>query len=173
MVTAATDLHFLSEVEKMITTRGEILVEFRYSHAAGKRDIMLFASFPAFQQQLQSMPARTLVEVYRHYDLPLRGAVDEQMIQAALALLSGETEYLVVYRQPRNDWRRAEEYDQGLGWLSSFHNEEGQDHLEEKLRETLGEQAAVGPYPEWREEAGNVLWAIVSNADGLVQVGVY
>jgi len=57
--------------------------------------------------------------------------------------------------------------------LSSFRHGEGAKELKEDLRDTLGEQAAVGPYPDWGENYDNVLWAIVPNADGSVQVGVY
>ncbi len=173
MATPATDLGFLSEVEDLVETRGEILVEFRYAYAAGSRDIMVLHSFPSFQEQIVALPPRTLVEVYRRYDLPLRGAIDETMIQAALTLLPGETEYLVVYLRPRNDSQRAAEYDQGKGWLGSFQNDEGQENLAEDLRDTLGEQAAIGPYSEWHEASGNVLRAVVPNADGSVQVGTY
>jgi len=172
MTMPTINTRFLSEVEEMIKTRGEALVELRYSRAAGKRDILLFDSFLSFQERLGTLPPPTLVEVYRHYDLPLRGVINEEMIRAALTLL-GETEYLIVYLQPRNDWRYAAEYDRGAGWLPSFQNDERQENLEEDLRDTLGEQAAVGPYPEWREASGNVLGAIVPNADGSVQVGVY
>lgn len=173
MATSTTDPRFLSEVEEMTNQRGEILAEFRYAYAAGSRDIIIFDSFLSFQERLAALLPRTLVEVYRRYDLPLRGVIDEALIYAALSLLPGETEYLIVYLQPRDDWRQAEEYDQGKGWLNSFQNDEGQETLEEELRDTLGEQAAVGPYPERREASGNVLWAIVPNADGSVQVGAY
>lgn len=172
MAPPTTDPRFLSEVEEMIKTRGEALVEVRYAYAAGSRDISLFDSLPSFQERLAALPPRTLVEVYRRYDLPLRGVVDEAMIRAALTTL-GDTEYLIVYLQPRDDWRRAEEYDQGAGWLSSFQNDEGRGSLEEDLWNTLGEQAAVGAYPDRREASGNLLWAVVPNADGSVQVGVY
>ena len=172
MATPTTDQHFLAEVEGMIDARGEVLVEFRYSRAAGNRDIALFHSFLSFQEHLATLSPPTLVELYRNYDLPLRGVIDGALIQAASALL-GEAEYLIVYLQPRNDWRRADRYDQEGGWLGSFHNDEGQEKLEEKLRDTLGEQAAVGAYPDWREASGNLLWAVVPNADGSLQVGVY
>lgn len=172
MATPTTDARFLSEVEEMIQTRGEALVEFRYSHAAGKRDIVLIHSFLSFREQIATLPPPTLVEVYRRYDLPLRGVIDEALIQAALTLL-GETEYLIVYLQPRNDWRRADRYDQEGGWLPSFQNDEGRENLEEDLRDTQGEQAAVGAYPERHEASGNLIWAVVPNADGSVQVGVY
>ena len=173
MATSTTEARFLSEVEEMIKTRGEILVEFRYPYAAGDRDITLFDSFPSFQERLAALPPRVLVEVYRRHDLPLRGVIDEALIQAALTLLPGETQYLIVYLHPRNDWRRAEEYDRGAGWLPSFQNDEGQEQLEEDLRDTLGEQAAIGAYPEWCEGSGNLIWAVVPSADGTVQVGAY
>gem|GEM_PF-3015783 len=41
------------------------------------------------------------------------------------------------------------------------------------MRDTIGEQAAVGAYPDWRAASGNLLWAVVPNADGSLQVGVY
>ena len=172
MATPTTDPCFLLEAEEMIKTRGEILAEFRYSRAAGSRDIALFHSFLSFQEHIATLPPPTRVEVYRRYDLPLRGVIDEAMTQAALTLL-GDTEYLIVYLHPRDDSRRAEEYDQEVGWLSSFQNNEGAEELEEDLRDTVGEQAAVGPYPEWGESYDNVLWAVVPNADGLIQVGIY
>lgn len=172
MSTPTTDPLFLSEVEGMVKASGEILVGLRYSRAAGQRNIMLFHSFLSFQEHLATLPPPTLVEVYRHYDLPLRGLINDALIQAASALL-GEAEYLIVYLQPRDDWRQAEHYDRGAGWRGSFQNDEGQGKLGEDLRDTLGEQAAIGVYPKWGEESGNLLWAIVPDADGVVRVGVY
>lgn len=173
MATSATDPPFLPEVEQMLYTRGELLVELCYSRAAGSRDFMLFRSFSSFQERLQSLPVSTLVNVYRQYDLPLRGAVSESLIQSALNLVPSNAPYLVIYLQPRDDWRCAAEYDKDGGWLSSFRSDEGRDALERDLRDTLGEQVAIGPEPEWREQSGNVLWAVVPHADGSVQVGIY
>ena len=172
MATSTADPCFLSEVEEMVEARGEILVEIRFSHSAGKRDILMCHSFPSFQERIATLPSRTRVDIYRRYDLPLHGVIDEAMTRAALTLL-GDTEYPIVYLHPRNDWRRAEEYAQGAGWLRSFQNNEGAEELEEDLRGTVGEQAAAGPYPEWGKGHDNVLWAVVPNADGSIQVGIY
>ncbi len=172
MAAATNDPRFLSEVGEMVEACGEILVEICFSHSAGRRDILLCHSLLSFQERIATLPPRTMVNVYRRYDLPLRAVIDEAMIQASLTMLGG-TEYLIVYLHPRDDWRRAEEYDQGDGWLSCFQHNEGAEELEEDLRDTLGEQAAVGPYPEWGEGYDNVLWAIVQNTDGSVQVGIY
>ena len=172
MAASTADPRFLSEVEDMIQGRGEVLVEICFSHSAGKRDILLCHSFPSFQERIAPLPPRTMVNVYRRYDLPLRGVIDGAMIQAALTML-GDTEYLIVYLHPRDDWRRAGEYDQGAGWLGSFQNNEGAEELEEDLRDTLGELAAIGPYPDWGEGYDNVLWAVVPSADGSIQVGIY
>ena len=173
MATPTIDQPFLSEVEQMLNRRGEILVETCYSHAAGSRDIVLLPSLSDFQKQLALLPARTLVNVYRHFDLPLRGIVDEGLIQAVLNLLPADAEYLIVHLRPRNDWRLASEYDKTDGWLNSFQNDEGHAELEQGLRDILGEQVAIGLYPDWGKQYSNILWAVSPNADGSVQVGIY
>lgn len=134
---------------------------------------MLIGSFPSFLNRLKRLPASTLVNVYRQYDLPLRGTVSERLIQSALDTLPSNASYLIVYLQPRDNWRLAAEYEKSGGWLNSFQNDEGRASLEGNLRDTLGEEVAVGLEPEWREQSDNIVCAVVPNAEGLVQVGVY
>ncbi len=158
---STTDPAFLAETEELLQTKGEILVELRYSRMAGSRDVLLFHSFAAFRERLASLSSPTLVDVYRHYSLPLRGLITEKFIQSAQAELAGAAEYLIVYREAPQQR------------LSTFWDGEGTAEMEKDLRETLGEQAAVGAYPEYSEESGNRLWAIVPQADGSLSVGTY
>ena len=159
---STTEPTFLAEVEELLNTQGEILVELRYSRMAGSRDILLFGSFAAFQERLTALSAPTLIDVYRHYSLPLRGVITEQFIQTALAELSSAAQYLIVYRPAPHPQR-----------LFSFQDGEGAAELEENLRETLGQQAAVGASPDCSEASGDCLRAIVPDADGSISVGVY
>ena len=170
---STTDPAFLAETEELLRTKGEILVELRYSGMAGSRDVLLFHSFAAFRERLASLSPPTMVKVCRRYSLPLRGLITEEFIQAAQAELTGAAEYLIVYLQPRNDWRRIKEYDQEGGWLPTFQDGRRAVEMEVDLRDTLGEWAAVGAYPEYSEASGNRLWAVVPEADGSLSVGTY
>ena len=153
---------FLAEAEELLNTLGEILVEVRYSRMAGSRDFLLFHSFAAFQERLASLPPPTMVDVYRRYSLPLRGLITEEFIQTAQTNLADAAEYLIVYPQPRSQKQ-----------FSTFQDGEGVVEMEVDLRDTLGELAAVGAYPEYSKESGNRLWAVVPEADGSLSVGVY
>jgi len=108
MATPTTDPCFLLEAEEMIKTRGEILAEFRYSRAAGSRDIALFHSFLSFQEHIATLPPPTRVEVYRRYDLPLRGVIDEAMTRGGLRSTIKRSAGSVASKtmRERKNWKR-------------------------------------------------------------------
>ena len=158
MVPSTKDLQFLSRVREWIEQQGEILAEFCYAYMAGSRDFDFFTSPLAFEARLGALPARALVCVYREYDLSLRGVVDEEYISRAVDTIPPGGEYLIVRYG---------------GWTNSNSSGEGGEELAEDLRGRLGETVAVGPYPDYSEANGNVLTAVVPDADGSVHVGAY
>lgn len=173
MTTSTKDEAFLLAIQRQFNLRGEILVEIAYSHAAGSRDFTLFESFQELQNSLKDLRTLTLYTVFLKYDLPVRGIVDGQLIQSARARFTGDANYLIVYRHPRDDWRCAAQYGEGRGWLNSHQIGEGAADLEACLRDTLGEEVAIGLEPECRRDSNDVLYAIAPTADGSVKFGVY
>ncbi len=137
-----------------------MLVEVCYPYAAGSKDFCLIHSLDELRELLSTLPARSLVNVYRQYDLPLRGAVDEELIQAALRLLPSDTAYLIVYQNPR-------------GYSPSYASDVGHAELETELRRGIGQQIAIGPDPPWGEHYSNILCAVIPDAGSSVQMGIY
>ncbi len=160
MATTTIDQVFLLEAERILAARGETLVEVCYAYAAGSRDFWLIQSSLALQERLGTLPARTLVNIYRRYDLSLRGSVDEALIQAAVKLLPTDAPYLIVYCQP-------------AVYFSSYDCDISHAEMEEDLRDALGQQVACGPEPAWGESGSNMLSAVVPDADGSMQIGIY
>jgi hypothetical protein len=161
---SATDPKFLGTLESWLRDLPEILVVFRYSHAAGNKDFEFFSSFGTLSNRMRQLPPRTSVVAFRQPQLPLRGLVDECFIASCLSRIPDGSEFLVLETTCRV-----------YGEMSWFHHEAGESHAElrEALEESRGTPVAVGSYPPWLEASDDVVSAIVPDENGIVRTGVY
>jgi hypothetical protein len=164
MYQSTTDPQFLATLESWFSDQADILVLIRRSHAAGSKDFEFYRSFQELANRIRELPARTCVTCFRQRQLPLRGIVDDQFIETCLASIPDGLEYLLVETVKRTYGRQS--------W---FHDSAGESHAELRgdLDDARGMPVAVGPYPDWLEDTDDVISAVVQNADGIVQAGVY
>lgn len=159
---ALSDPNFLPTVARWFAEQPELLVLFCYSRAAGSKDFYLLRSFADFQAELAPLPPQTSIVVFRLPQLPLRGVVNADFVEAACARIPDGAEYLLLLaaREP---------------YLNKSRHFAGETHqeLREHLADEMGETVAVGLYPDWLDESDDVISAIVPSADGTVGGGVY
>lgn len=162
--TSAAAQTFLGRVTGWIAERGEVLALVRYSHAAGAKDLEFFQSPDAFRARLKCLSPRDCVTVFGWPQLPLRGRVEEGIIQQAMTLIPDGTGFLVVglelVRYGRASW---------------YPNAAGETHAElrEAMEDRHDELVTVGPYPPWLDDGEDVTSAVIPNTDGSVTTGVY
>jgi hypothetical protein len=155
------DSEFRARVDSWLSERGEILVLFRYTRAAGGKDFFFFKSSAAFREALGKASPGTSVITFRQRQLPLRGVVDDDLIRAAQKLLAHDAEFLIIDLEPQEDeWST---HAAGVGHLE----------LQECLTELKGHRVAVGSYPPWLDDSEEVVEAIVPGRDGQVRRGIY
>jgi hypothetical protein len=158
------DPAFLARTARWLAERHEVLALIRYSRAAGAKDFEFFDSVEAFQARLRDLPPQTCVTVFGERQLPLRGRVNDDFIQQALALIPDGTEFALVglerVRHGESAW-----YPMTAGETSV--------ELCEELREWCGRLVAVGPYPPWLADGDEVVSAVVPSPNGSVTTGVY
>ena|SRR5215510_416905 len=132
---------FLSGVKDLIDSRGEVLVLFRYPHAAGRKDFVLFNDVAVFQNKLNGLPANTDVIVWGDEHLPLRGRVDRALIEQAIETIPEGAEYLVLCLE-----RTMHDYRPHHYW-ESFDYSAGETHAEliADLEEYTGRMVQVRP----------------------------
>ena len=142
----------------------EILVLFRYSRAGGKKSFEFFSSFDALSGRLRELRPQTQVVAFRQAQLPIRGEIDDALIETCLRRIPDGSEFLVVETVRRT-----------AGRMSWFHNEAGESHeeLRESLESSRGTPVAVGAYPRFWLEDPDVITAIAPDEHGKVSLGVY
>jgi hypothetical protein len=96
MALSTSGPQFLETAERWIAEQEETLVLLRYAYCAGGRDFLLINSIDTFRSLLANPTGRMHVVVYRGYQLPLRGVVDDDFIQRALAFIPENDEYLIL-----------------------------------------------------------------------------
>ena len=143
-------------------SQADILVLFRCNNAAGVNGFEFFSSYQSFVDRIRELPSHTNVLVFQQPQLPLRGVVDEEFIARCLEAIPDDAEYLVV-----------ETVRQVHGERSWFHDYAGISHVElrDDLEESRGVPVAVGLYPKWNEESGDVVFAVVPDAED--RTGIY
>jgi hypothetical protein len=161
---SAADPKFLSTLETWIRALRDMLVLFRYSAAAGNKDFEFFSSLGALSQRIGRLPPSTSIIAFRQPQLPLRGVVDNGFIANCLSSFSDGEEFLVLETKRRTYGERAWSH-----WVAG----ETCAELRQALEDSRGAAVAVGPYPPWLEDSGNVVAAIVPDKSGIVRVGVY
>lgn len=155
---------FQSTVASWIAEKHEVLAMIRFHAAAGSKSFEFFDSFEAFRTELGQLPPRACVTVFRERQLPVRGRVDADFINQALASIPDGTEYLLV---------GLELITVGKAWW--FYDSAGETHAElsEELEGQFGQLVAVGPYPPWLEDNEDIVSAVVPDSDGSIHTGVY
>jgi hypothetical protein len=157
------DKGFLDSVESWLKSELEILVLFRYSHAAGNKDFEIFCSFIEFNNRLRVLAPSTSVTAFKQRQLALRGVVDDSFIAQCVNAVPDGTEFLLLDTKARTG--------SGHSW---FYHVAGESHIElrEALEELRGIYVAAGRYPQLC--AGpDVISGIVPDKNGAVRVGVY
>jgi len=162
--TPTTAPEFLGTLESWLSSQHEILVLFRYSHAAGSRDFEFFSSFQSLSDRIRELPPLTSVIAFRQPQLPLRGVVDDAFISLCLSSIPDGSEYLVAETVRRVYGRRS--------W---FHHDAGVSHAELRcdLEESRGTPVAAGLHPAWLEDTEDVISAFVPDEHGVVRSGIY
>ena len=156
------DERFLNTVREWFAARQDIFVVARYSAMAGAREYFWFKDFDRFRARLEQFPPRTDVCVFREDQFPLRGIVDNDLIQRVLALIPDRTEAMVADRIEPPDTSQ-------YVWPCDTHAE-----LIEVLDDLRGEPAAIGPYATWRlPDSDTMISALVPLPDGTLERGVY
>jgi hypothetical protein len=163
------DQAFLAKVRDLLSSRGEVLVLFRYARAAGRKDFALINDLGFFSSRLDALPIDTNVLVYGDPQLPLRGQVDSAFIQRAIESIPEGSEYLIVCTE-----RTIHDYRPHQYW-ESFEDSAGETHAElvEALNEYRGRPVAVGLWPPWPDESNNTIEAYVPDESGMIRLGPY
>lgn len=159
-----TDPRFLGALEEWLRSSHELFLMVRYSHACGGKSYEYFSAFLALAERLRQLPPRTCVIAFHQPQLPIRGVVDDKLIDACLAAIPNGSEYLLVETIRRT-----------LGGTSWFRDRSGETHeeLREDLEDSRGFPVAVGLYPPWLEDNDEVISAVVPDEHGVVRVGIY
>lgn len=158
-----TDPQFFETIREWFQNQPEILVLIRVRRG-GSRDFELFTSFETLADRIRELSPGTCVTAFRHLQLPMRGVVDDNFIAKCLRSIPDGSEYLMVETTPTVAGRRS--------W---FHNGDGTTHasLREDLDWSRGNPVAVGLHPPMRSQTGEVIHAVVPEADGIVRAGPY
>ena len=161
---SSTDERFLATLNEWLRSQREILVLIRYSYAGGSKDFEFFSSVESLMERLRSLPPRTCVIAFRQPQLLIRGIVDDGFITTCLSSIQDGSEFLV-----------AETTRCTAGRASWFHHGAGESHAElrEDLENLRGRTVAVGLYPPWLEDTGDVISAVVPDELGVVTTGFY
>jgi hypothetical protein len=160
---SAFDINFLNTIEQWFTLRGEIFVVARFSHTAGGRDYLWFKKFESFREQVSLFPPQTDIIVFRDNLFPLRGVVDDYLIQQSLTLIPNPGEFMVlnVLEPPDGSLNHA--------WTGDNHAE-----LLETLRDMRGESVSIGLHPPWHEaDNEKMISALIPFSDGTLKRGAY
>jgi len=161
---ACVDEDFLSTLQGLLGGQPEILVLIRFSRAAGSKSFEFFSAFAALSERLRGLPPQTSVIAFRTPQLPLRGVVGNEFIVRCLNEIAEGTEYLVVGTDKSTSCGEASFYH----WAGVSHAE-----LRECLQNLRGKQVAVGLYPPWLAQSGDVISAIVPGEHGVASPGRY
>ncbi len=136
---SATDPRFLNLVKDWIEKDGEVYVMCWFHSAAGTKHAWLLTSFAHFVSSLDSVHGRCSVDVYRHPHFPIRGVVNDELIQKALAQFpEGEAWYLMAF-----EGREAQ------GTPCNEYGDESRTALAETLKHHVGKYIVIGPDVHW------------------------
>jgi hypothetical protein len=87
---------WISTVTLWIKTKGEVLIILRYLCAAGQKDYAIFNSFDDLMMLIERLPTGTdVIAIYDH-KFPVRGKVDDLLINNALSAINDDEEFLIV-----------------------------------------------------------------------------
>lgn len=135
---SATDPQFLNVVKEWIENDGEVYLMLWFHAAGGTQHHWLPNSFDHFISILNSVHGHCSADVYRHPHFPIRGIVNDDFIQQALAgFPDGEDWFLMAFEQ-ENDPR-----------ITSAEGDKSHVALVEKLRRHVGKFVVIGPDMHW------------------------
>ena len=161
---ASTDPMFLQTIEAWCSVQPEVLALVRFRCGAGSRDWRLFSSYSQLLEMIQTAPAGACITVFKSPNLPLRGVVDEALIDNCLAAIPDRIEYLMI-----------ETVQTVAGKCSWYHYGSGQSHAELKddLQGSVGRPVVVGYHPSMSAGPTEAVDGVVPDTDGLVRPGPY
>lgn len=161
--TASPD--FNNEVASILESVGEIAALFRFHAAAGNRSYEFFETVDSFLARVNELPPKTSVLVFRTPQFPIRGTVNDELIQRAKAAIPDGTDWAVVRTSQIT-----------MGSQSWYHDFEDCSHkeLEIELRDDFcwGHPVAIGVEPDWHDSTV-VVSAVKPFDDGRVEAGIY
>ena len=135
----ADDPRFLSTVKDWIEIDGEVYLMLWFHAAAGTKHHWLLNSYDHFISVLDSVHGYCSVDVYQDPRFPIRGVVNDELIQQALAAFpDGEDWFLMVLEQ--EDGRRM---------TSDVWGDKSHVALVEELKRHAGKHVVIGPDVHW------------------------
>ena len=133
------DPRFLNTVKNWIENDGEVYVMLWFHRAGGTRHSGLPDSFAHFNSILDSVSIHCTVDVYRHPSFPIRGIVNDELIQRVLAdFPDGVAWFLMVFEQENDRETAIDEY-----------GDKSQIALLEQLKGYAGKYVVIGPDVHW------------------------
>lgn len=161
---SSADKRFLGVLEQWLQSEVEILLLIRYSRAAGAKSFEFFTAYDALYRRIGELPSETSIIAFRQPQLPLRGVVEDDFIRTCVNNIKDGSEFVVVETIRRH-----------AGSASWFNHIAGESYseLREALEDSRGRPVAVGEYPPWLEDSGDVISAVVPDEHGAVKTGCY
>lgn len=162
---STTDTTFAENAARVLCKTGEIACVIRFSHAAGNRSFEFFENINSFKNRLLDLPPKTSVVLFHEKQFPIRGVVDEALLNRAIVTLP-DGEYWTLTRTSLIT----------EGNQSWYHVIDGNSlaELENELRDSWfwGHPVALGPEPDWHD-LERTEEAIVPSENGEVLRGIY
>jgi hypothetical protein len=162
--TSTKDPKFRAKLQRWLRRQGELFVMIRHPYAAGSKDFEFFTIYKELGARLRKLKPGTWLVVFKEPQLPVRGVVDEALINACVEHLDDGAEFLISERTKLT-----------YGRSSWFNWSAGRSHAElrQALEKLHGQPVAVGRYPAWMKECDGVVSAIVPDETGAVRLAVY
>lgn len=146
---------YLDTVFGWIKATGEVFVMLRYLGMAGAKDDAFIHTPEEFQSLIDKLPSGTDTIVFRKRQLPIRGAVNDQLIETASVLFPDGVETLLVFGVQESPGDRLLR-----GRMNGV-----SDELIMDLRELYGQVIALGPLPPFNEDDNEDM--ISASKDGI------
>ncbi len=163
--TSTANPDFISDVAAILESVGEIATLFRFHAAAGNRSYEFFKTVESFLERIDNLPSQTIVLVFRTPQFPIRGTVNDELIQRAKQTIPDGIDWAVV---------RTTLITKGsLSWYHDFVDSSHKE-LENELRDDFcwGHPVAVGVEADWHDSAV-VVSAVKPFDNGRVERGIY
>lgn len=161
-VSALSD-EFKLQVDAGLQSNGPALAVARLPNGAGARRYYLVESLTKVEDMISRLSPQTSVLIILGVKPHASGIIDANFIAHVEEIVPEDVELLLVYPNPRDDWKHAAEY---ASWRSSGTSASGIAELRGELQENIGEEVVILTYPDVHKECDAIIEAIVPYPDG-------